>query len=488
MVRRRRTVLATLLGLAMAALLCCAQAQARAQTQRVQVMERDGQVRSVTNRFIPSADAVAPLRHSTGAVKHTKAPQVTVPTVLAKLARTGQITPAEQATYLGEWNAAISEERHLSKARAAQMDPVTEMLHDMAVAGEMTASRLPVLFLTLERNAQWWRSGSMLAYGARVQFSGSGLVWEYYTGEGIQLQVLGTFGEADGYYEQGPSTWPQLIAVMNEMIPLAVQRGGGLAWEYYFDWEGGKPPWVSAMAQATGLEALTNAYEATHNVTYLDDGNAALGILETPPPTGVAVKTSLGTRFLQYSFAPHTDIINAFLQTLIGLDDFAVASGNTAAQALFTAGNAQAQAELPAFNTGAWSLYQPGESDDLSYHQLVTTFLGNLCKLTATPVYCDTESDFSTDLTTPPQITQVTQRAARQKSARLYFTLDKPAHVGVVVTSAAGKTVLYTSADCEPGTDYWILPKLKAGSYTVKLSGTDLAGNYATTSGTLSVS
>jgi hypothetical protein len=82
----------------------------------------------------------------------------------------------------------------------------------------------------------------------------------------------------------------------------------------------------------------------------------------------------------------------------------------------------------------------------------------------------------------------VTTAAVKQKPSRLYFTLDKPAHVGVIVANAAGKDVLYTSAECEPGSDYWILPKLPAGTYTVRLSGTDLAGNYATTSGTLQIS
>ncbi len=512
MYRRRLSAVAILLVLAAAAMFC-----AGAQAAPVLVMGHDGHVRRENNRFISAAESIALLsvpapasalasasasaaatsgavRPASGraqvrtAVAKPKAPEVTVVTVLAKLAAAKRITPAEHATYLSEWNSALSEEKHLSTARAAQMDAVTEMLHDMAVAGEMTASRLPVLFLTLERNAQWWKSGSMLSYGERVQFAGSELEWEYYTGEGIQLQVLGTFGEANGFYEAGQSTWPDLISLMNEMIPLAVQRGGGLAWEYYFDWEGGKPPWVSAMAQATGLEALTNAYKASGSTAYLVTAHSALGILKTPPPTGVAVSTSLGKRFLQYSFAPQTDIINAFLQTLIGLYDYAVASGDRTAAQLFNQGNAQAQAELPAFNTGGWSLYQPGVTDDLSYHELVTTFLSNLCTLTSTPVYCTVEKAFSTDLTTAPVITQVTQKAAKKTEFRLYFRLDKPARVGVIVANAAGKDVLYTSADCDPGTDYWVLPKLAAGTYTVKLSGTDLAGNYATTSGTLTVS
>ena len=143
------------------------------------------------------------------------------------------------------------------------------LLHELAASGQMTAGRLPALFLTLQRNAEWWLNGAMLSYGQRVQFGGSKLVWEYYPGQGIQLQVLGTFAEADGYFEAGKSTYPGLESLMSEMIPLAVRRAGALTWEYYFDSDGGRPPWVSAMAQATAMEALANAYKATRQQSYL---------------------------------------------------------------------------------------------------------------------------------------------------------------------------------------------------------------------------
>ena len=178
----------------------------------------------------------------------------------------------------------------------------------------------------------------------------------------------------------------------------------------------------------------------------------------------MAVKTTLGTRFLQYSFAPHEDIINAFLQTLVGLKSYVNVSNDATALALFNAGDAQAQSELPSFNLGGWSLYEPGEADDLSYHELVTGFLKNLCTLTVVPVYCSTYTAFDADLTSLPVITQTTQKAKAKTGFRLYFTLSKPTHVGVIV------------------------PKLPAGPYTVKLSGTDVTGKYASTSGTLTVS
>ena len=94
------------------------------------------------------------------------------------------------------------------------------------------------------------------------------------------------------------------------------------------------------------------------------------------------MKTALGTRYLQYSFTPQTDIINAFLQTLLGLYDYEQVSLDPVASTLYNAGNLQAQAELHSFVVGGWSLYQPGEADPLDYHTLVTGFLKLLCQKT----------------------------------------------------------------------------------------------------------
>ncbi len=38
---------------------------------------------------------------------------------------------------------------------------------------------------------------------------------------------------------------------------------------------------------------------------------------------------------------------------------------------MFAAGNAQAQLEVPQYDTGAWSLYEPSIEDTLSYQELV---------------------------------------------------------------------------------------------------------------------
>src|SRR5262249_24256738 len=204
-------------------------------------------------------------------------------------------------------------------------------------------------------------------------------------GQGIELQVLGSFGKADGLYTAGKTQYPVMVQLLSQMIPLAVNRAGGLVWEYYFQFDGGQPPWTSAMSQGTGIEALTRAYLASHNPTYLSLAHQALPVFTAPPPAGVRVATPLGARYVQYTFAPGTSIINAFLQSLIGLYDYAHASNDPLAQQLFAAGNAEAGAEVPHFDTGAWSLYQPGIEDTLSYHELVTGLLQQLCTRTPDP-------------------------------------------------------------------------------------------------------
>ncbi|MHB1567925.1 MAG: D-glucuronyl C5-epimerase family protein [Solirubrobacteraceae bacterium] len=479
---------------------------AGAEATPVVVLGRDGHA-SVRNDPYLSASALTPApatgpigrrRHHrpraitaraarAGRHRRRPPPQVTFYSALRGLYHRGRIDQSAYSAAAGSFTAALAAEHHLSGTRLAELRSVTETMHTIAVSHQLTPSRLPAIEATLAANREWWTTGPLLAPDQRVEFAGSQLVWEYYPGQGIQLQILATFGKADGLYTAGPAAYPQLEQLLSEIIPLASQRGGGLAWEYWFNWDGGSPPWTSAMSQATGLEALTRAYEATNNPYYLSVATQALPIFSRPPPAGVAVKTQLGVRFIQYTFAPETAIINAFLQTLIGLYDFAHVSGNQTAAALFAAGNAEAQAEVPSYNTGAWSLYQPGIEDDLSYHELVTGFLQELCQRTSAPVYCTTAQAFTTDLTTPPVVTQRTFRAVAGTAFDLRFELSKYSHVGIVV-SLGSRTVFATSASFAYGPDSFSIPGLRAaGTYSVRLAATDLAGNFARTTGALVV-
>ncbi|HTU87850.1 MAG TPA: D-glucuronyl C5-epimerase family protein [Solirubrobacteraceae bacterium] len=437
----------------------------------------------------PAPSAVRATAASARPPKKRKAPQVTFASQLLKLRNTGAITPGAYATYSSSWNAALASERRLRGTRAAELEAVIDNLHDIAVAGKLTPGRLPVLFQILDNNRQWWTTGPLLNGEQYVEFAGSQLVWEYYPGQGIELQVLATFGKADGLYTAGRSDYAQMEQVLAQMIPLAVNRGGGPTWEYYFHFDGGNPPWTSAMSQGTGIEALTRAYEASHNDSYLQLAHQALALFTAPPPVGVRVPTALGAWYAQYSFTPGTLILNAFLQALIGLYDYAQVSHDPLAQQLFNAGNAEAEAEVPHFDTGAWSLYQPGVEDTLSYHELVTGFLQQLCQRTQAPVYCTTAQHFTSYLTTPPALTLLTQRVAKGKPSSISFRLSKISHVGIVVIGPGGNTVFSTSATFAYGTRSFAIPPLKhKGTYTIHLSATDLAGNFSRTVGTIQVS
>jgi hypothetical protein len=412
---------------------------------------------------------------SKGTAKKKK-PPVTFASTLAAMVKRGQITAAEQQQGNAAFNGALAAERHLGGTRRAELAAVTTTAHNLAVDGELWPSRLPMVDATLNANRDWWAHGSLLAYGQRVMFTGSELEWEYYPGQGIQLQVLGSFGAANGMWQAGQDT--QLTQLLSELIPLASDRGGGLTWEYYFTWEGGAPPWTSAMSQATALQALSHAYQVTHNSYYLTIASKALSIFtKTPAQGGVMVPTPRGVRFVQYTFTPQTSILNAFLQSLIGLDTFATVSGNATAAQLFKEGNAEALWEVPRFNTGAWSLYQPGEEDDLSYHELVTSFLQKLCTLTRASVYCTTATAFTADLKTPPQVADLTARTRAKLPFALRFHLSKISKVGITIRR--GTTVVEaTSATFPYGVHSFSIPKLSAGAYTVTLNATDLAGNY----------
>lgn len=429
---------------------------------------------------------IARRRHPRPRRRHP--PQITVVSTLAALYRSHQIDQPAYRGYVADFNGALATEKRLRGTRRTELQSVTETMHQIAATHQLTASRLPALFATLSANVQWWSHGPLLSSGQRVEFAGSQLVWEYYPGAGIQLQVLGSFGKADGLYTGGPAHYPAMEQLLSEIIPLAARRGGGLTWEYYFPFDGGAPPWTSAMSQATGLEALTRAYEATGNSSYLQVATQALPVFSVRPPTGVAVATGRGTRFVQYTFTPQTKIINAFLQTLIGLHDFARVSGNQTAARLFAAGNVEAMDEVPGFDTGAWSLYEPGIEDDLSYHELVTGFLSQLCAQVSAPVYCTTARHFKAYLTTPPALAQLTMRATARKALVLRFRLSKVSHVGLVV-SQGRHAVFQTSASFAHGVQGFAVPAIKRpGTYAVALAATDLAGNFGRITGTLHVS
>jgi hypothetical protein len=487
----------------------------------------------------PSATALAPVRvhvRAHAAAKH--GPSVTA--ALQSLLHSGAIPEASYAKYYAAYLAAKRSLGKLSGTRRAELGAVLTNVQEIAAAGEFTPTRLPALFLTLERNRQWWTTEPLLSSGARVTFPGSELIWEYYAGQGIEIQWLATFGKGNGYYLSGHEN-ANLKQLVSEIIPLATARAGGIAWEYMFHFDGGAPPWTSGLSQGTGLEVLARAWQRFKEPADLTAAQQAVGIFETPPPQGVMVRTPIGNWYAEYTYAPSDHILNGFIQAIVGLYEYTAITKDPLGLKLFEAGDAVARVETPHYNTGGWSLYDQFGESDLNYHELLAEFLQHLCErsrkglpytpaatpstppasTTPTPtpttpgapstggttataaatsstppaqaiaadqVYCATAQSFSADLKTPPVIALLSKTLRGGTRAGVQISLSKISTVELKVKQGS-QVVWSNGATVEHGKPklLWVTPA-KGGTFTVTLTATDLAGNFSTASGTIVVS
>jgi D-glucuronyl C5-epimerase C-terminus len=410
----------------------------------------------------------------------------------------------DEATYHADYDTYVAAKDSLAKlsgTRREELGAVLANVQAMAAAGELIPSRLPALFLTLERNRQWWTTEPLLGSDARVSFPGSLIVWEHYPGQGLEIQWLATFGEANGYYLSGHEN-ANLRQLLGEAVPLATERAGGIAWEYMFDFDGGSPPWASGLTQGTAIEALARAWARLKEPAYLTAAQQALGLFRTPPPQGVSVSSPAGTMYAEYTYAPKDRILNGFIQALVGLYEYTAITKDPLGQSLFEAGDAEARAIVPSYDTGAWSLYDQFGESDLNYHELLTEFLQHLCEhtrkgppiaATGTPIagdqiYCTTAQRFTTDLHTPPTLALLSKTLPANARAGVQLSLSKIATVSLTVRRGAS-IVWHNLATVEGGKPrlLWLTPA-KGGSFSVTLTATDLAGNVATTTGTIVVS
>jgi hypothetical protein len=308
---------------------------------------------------------------------------ITVTAALQSLQRANQLTATEYTRYASAYAAATSSLGKLSGTRKSELGGVLANVQAIAAAHGFIPSRLPALFLTLEANRTWWTTEPLITPRERITVPGPGshLVWEYYAGQGIEIQWLGTFGKANGYYLSGHEN-TQLKELLAEVIPLATHRAGGIAWEYMFQFDGGLPPWTSGLSQGTALQVLSRAWGRFHEQVYLTAAQQSLGIFQTAPPEGVHVSTPAGAEYAEYTYAPQLRILNGFIQSLVGLYEYTSITHDPLGARLFEAGDAEARAETPHYNTGAWSLYDQYEESDLSYHELLAEFLLHLCEHT----------------------------------------------------------------------------------------------------------
>jgi len=402
---------------------------------------------------------------------------------LDALAASGDLGPELHTRYTRDWSQARVAVRHLHGYARSELKGVLSNTWSLARHDLLARSVTPA-FLTIERNYEWfWVDGNgPAAYGARRTFDGSPLIFEFYPGSGWQIQPLANFGRLGGLAANRRTKPEALVSYADTLLPLAVERDGFPAFEYYFPWSGGRPGWISGMATATGIQALGRVWQRTGQARYRDLAERMLGAFFQRPPNGVRLYRGHGrAHYLQYSQAPHLLVGNAFAQSLIALDEFARASGSSRAALALERGLRQADASLRRFDTGSWSLYwrRPGTSrggeSDLHYHQLFEGFLGKLCPRFPNGPFCAMRQRFARYETEPVRIGPLRARAhGRMLRMRVWTSKRGSGRL----TIAHGTHVIHTSTfPLERGT-HTLERRLPRGrrTYTIRFEATSLNG------------
>ena len=449
-----------------------------------------------------------------------------VPATITRLRKRGQLDADTANQYRKDWSSSVGVASKLSGTARAEMRAVLANARMFAADKVLTASRLPAVMLTVTRNRSWWAGGSSLSSGNRVRFRDSEIIWQYYPGQGIQIQWLGTFGRANALWSfKGKDD--ELSTLLSEARSLAANRAGGIAYEYLFFFGGGRPPWVSGLAQGTALTAFSRGGARLKDPALFDDARDALGIFRTAPPRGVRLKSPPGVHYLQYSYATNQRIGNGFVQSLNGLHDLALFGNGEEAWKLLTDGERHLRSELRSFDTGAWSRYEhtgrrPGAESTLEYHKLFGQFLRGFCdRLTkdrelvsakaaqaeagdepTTPAdtkgrspiagktdpkrYCNAADRFDGYLTTAPRAS-IRGKALRAKSrGTVRVWVNKISNVTITV-SQKGQQIASRGGQFGRGTyDVAVRPR-SGGKLTVTVIATDLAGNRKQESAALTV-
>ena len=473
---------------------------APASAGRVLVLERDGGVAERSDPGVRSREAgprthlrdraaAAPAPRAAGA-RAARAPKRTVVRELQRMRDAGAIDAASYRERRDDYRAAKAYVKRLPAGRRRiEMAGVVAVVERIAARGSLTVSRVEPLWLALERNRRWWGTGPLLASGQRVSFEGSEVVWQYVPGQGLAIHPLANFGKLNALWRSRANR--RLALLLDELLAVAAQRGGGLAWEYYFDYGGGRAPWVSALAQGTGLQSMARAaIRLDRREEVLPVARRGLRIFQLPPPTGVRVDADGGAHYLIYSFNPRLQVLNGFVQALVGLYDFGKYANDDEARRLFADGERAARSQVPRHDTGAWSLYARGSvsyESNLSYHQLLTDFLKSLCERTVDPVYCGARERFESYVREAPRLELVTRRLRGGRTGSIRFDLSKISRVGIRVTRC-DRVLLSRALTMGYGRRgfAWAVPR-RAGRYAVRLTAVDLAGNTSQVTGAVRV-
>jgi len=372
--------------------------------------------------------------------------------VLAALGRASlalQISPQQESAYRADYRRATLVLANLpGGARRNEMRASLAIVRGIAARGALAPDVMPMAFLTLERNADWWAThgppgngGSpgekgavgrkckplrfpkrkkRKAHAARLSFPGSSVVFQYYPGLGLQVQVNGTFAAINTLFaENTADSRARARDGLDELLTLASRRGGAISWDYLFPFGGAQPPWASGLSQATAIRAYLKANR-------VGVARSIAGLFGVRAPFGLRVPLGRdGNWYALYSFAPGEHVLNAHLNAVVALHDLARVTKDPHIAALEREGMRAARRRIKSFDVrGVWSRYEEGGPPaDLNYHVLNRDLAGALCRRTGEAAICKASDSFTRELerrcpkaTTPQARSEPPSRTASRTS------------------------------------------------------------------------
>lgn len=383
------------------------------------------------------------------------------------------VKPDDAARYRRDVNRALWDERRLPKLRArviaAQLAQLTTLWDSY------TSPRALALFTQLEQNLSYFETHRIP--DQRVDVSDAeGVVYRWFPSKGLEFHPLASFSALANAASSHDADKTQTLA--DALVARAVPRGHRLIWEYSFPYGSGRPPWASGMAEALAAQALARAGALLGDARLTQAAHRAFNAV----PDLVSI-TRAGPWIRLYGF-DHEVILNAQLQTIVSLTEFAHTTSDGSAAALAQRLTTAAKTLFPRFDTGDWSLYSLGGFHaSLGYEQYVTELLSKLAAQTLDPFWVDAALRFKHYLAapqivegTPPPTLYPQPVDGWLDTAAIPITLSQRASVTLAV---GGKVLTYRLSR---GTHVLIWtppPTLAPGTYPVTVSAVSYVGRRA---------
>jgi D-glucuronyl C5-epimerase C-terminus/Putative peptidoglycan binding domain len=294
--------------------------------------------------------------------------------------RAGRLSGRAGARYSHIVSRALSQLDQVPVEKAAVLASV---LHDVAAQAQTYEEpRALVLFTMLETNARFLRTSSLHADPADIQ-GAEGVVYRFVPGHGYQFHPLANFARLNGLVTAQRRA--EAVRLADALVARGVERSGALTWEYYFPF-GGPSRWESGFAQAVAAQALARTAELVGDRRRLAAARSAFRSLSP----NLILEVAAGTWVREYSFSGGL-ILNAQLQTLVSLLDYARIVRDADAASFVERLDEATRALLPRFDTGCWSRYLLGGAPaSRHYHEYHVSLLKLLAAKIGATVYQET--------------------------------------------------------------------------------------------------